>query len=75
MQQKEAGIDLIPSNDFSLYDHVLADLWGLSPRAQAMRIIENCAYPAYRNELDRYLQAAPMGHIRTELRHCFRPAS
>jgi 5-methyltetrahydropteroyltriglutamate--homocysteine methyltransferase len=22
-QQKEAGIDLIPSNDFSLYDHVL----------------------------------------------------
>lgn len=23
LQQKEAGIDLIPSNDFSLYDHVL----------------------------------------------------
>lgn len=29
-----------------------------------MRIIENCAHPAYRNALDRYLQAAPMGHIR-----------
>ena len=26
-----------------------------------MRIIENCAHPAYRNALDRYLQAAPMG--------------
>jgi len=23
LQQKEAGIDLIPSNDFSFYDHVL----------------------------------------------------
>ena len=26
LQQEEASIDLIPSNDFSLYDHVLADL-------------------------------------------------
>src|ERR1700761_7958016 len=23
MQQKDAGVDLIPSNDFSFYDHVL----------------------------------------------------
>lgn len=71
LQQKEAGIDLIPSNDLSLYDHVLADLRGLSPRARAMRIIENCAHPAYRDALHRYLQAAPMGHIRHDLRHCF----
>ena len=62
---------MIPSNDFSLYDHVLADLRGLSPRARAMRIIENCAHPAYRDALHRYLQAAPMGHIRHDLRHCF----
>src|SRR5271165_2686684 len=49
----------------------LADLRGLSPRARAMRIIENCAHPAYRDALHRYLQAAPMGHIRHDLRHCF----
>ena len=64
LQQKEAGIDLIPSNDLGLYNHILADLRDLSPRARAIRIIENCAHPAYRDALHRYLQAAPMGHIR-----------
>ena len=49
----------------------LADLRGLSPRARAVRIIENCAHPAYRDALNRYLAAAPMGHIRHDLRHCF----
>ena len=61
LQQEEASIDLIPSNDFSLYDHVLADLRGLSLSARAIRIIENCAHPAYRDALHRYVQAAPMG--------------
>ena len=71
LQQKEVGIDLIPSNDLGLYNHILADLRDLSPRARAIRIIENCAHPACRDALHRYLQAAPMGHIRHDLRHCF----
>ena len=49
----------------------LADLRGLSPSARALRIIENCAHPAYRDALHHYLEAAPMGHVRHDLRHCF----
>jgi propionyl-CoA:succinyl-CoA transferase len=49
----------------------LADLRGLAPMARAQRIIENCAHPAYRDTLRRYLDRAPMGHIRHDLRHCF----
>lgn len=49
----------------------LADLRGLSPTARALRIINNCAHPAYRDALHRYLEAAPMGHVRHDLQHCF----
>ena len=49
----------------------LADLRGLSPMARSRRIIENCAHPAYRDALYRYLEGAPMGHIRHDLRRCF----
>ena len=49
----------------------LADLRGLAPTARARRIIENCAHPAYRDTLNRYLDRAPMGHIPHDLRHCF----
>jgi acetyl-CoA hydrolase len=49
----------------------VADLRGLSPRARAARLIENCAHPAYRDALLRYLEDAPMGHIRHDLRRCF----
>ena len=49
----------------------LADLRGLSPTARSRRIIENCAHPAYRDALYRYLEGAPMGHIRHDLRRCF----
>lgn len=49
----------------------LADLRGLAPLARARRIIENCAHPAYRDHLLRYLESAPMGHIRHDLRRCF----
>jgi len=49
----------------------LADLRGLAPLARARRIIEKCAHPAYREALHRYLDGAPMGHIRHDLRHCF----
>ena len=48
-----------------------ADLRGLAPMARARRIIDNCAHPAYRDALHRYLEAAPMGHIRHDLRRCF----
>jgi len=49
----------------------LADLRGLGPTARARRIIDNCAHPAYRDALHRYLEGAPMGHIRHDLRRCF----
>ncbi len=49
----------------------LADLRGLSPRARAARLIGNCAHPAYRDALSRYVEDAPMGHIRHDLRRCF----
>jgi len=52
-------------------DQGLADLRGLSPVARARRIIENCGHPAYRDYLRRYLETAPMGHIRHDLRRCF----
>jgi len=52
-------------------DRGLADLRGLSPLARARRIIDRCAHPAYQDYLHRYLESAPMGHIRHDLRHCF----
>jgi acetyl-CoA hydrolase len=39
--------------------------------ARAQRVIENCAHPAYRDTLLRYIEKSPMGHIRHDLRHCF----
>jgi acyl-CoA hydrolase len=39
--------------------------------ARARRIIDTCAHPAYREALHRYLEEAPMGHIRHDLRRCF----
>jgi succinate CoA transferase len=52
-------------------DQGLADLRGLPPEQRARRIIDNCAHPAYRDYLHHYLDSAPMGHIRHDLRHCF----
>ena len=49
----------------------LADLRGLAPLTRARRIIDNCAHPAYRDALHRYLEKAPMGHIGHDLRRCF----
>ncbi|MGC8641812.1 MAG: succinate CoA transferase [Isosphaeraceae bacterium] len=49
----------------------LADLRGLSPIVRARRIIDCCAHPAYRDYLHHYLESAPMGHIRHDLRRCF----
>ena len=40
--QKEAGIDVIPSNDFSFYDHVLdhIQLFGVSTNSKGGQWIE-----------------------------------
>ncbi|MGO9601778.1 MAG: succinate CoA transferase [Isosphaeraceae bacterium] len=49
----------------------VADLRGLAPIPRARRIIDRCAHPAYRDYLHHYLEKAPMGHIRHDLRRCF----
>ncbi len=52
-------------------EYGLADLRGLSPIARSGRIIDQCAHPAYRDYLHHYVESAPMGHIRHDLRRCF----
>ena len=52
-------------------DQGLADLRGLGPAARAERIIDNCAHPAYRPYLHRYLERASVGHISHDLATCF----
>jgi propionyl-CoA:succinyl-CoA transferase len=49
----------------------LADLRGLGPLERAKTIIENCAHPAYRPYLHRYVEQSPPGHIRHDLSKCF----
>ncbi|WP_165248691.1 succinate CoA transferase [Paludisphaera soli] len=49
----------------------LADLRGLAPMARARAIIDHCAHPAYRPYLHHYLETAPMGHLRHDMRRCF----
>lgn len=49
----------------------LADLRGLAPYDRARRIIDNCAHPAYRDYLRHYLESAPMGHLRHDMKRCF----
>ena len=52
-------------------DQGLADLRGLGPMRRAKTIINNCAHPAYRDYLHRYLERSRVGHIRHNLRECF----
>ncbi len=52
-------------------DQGLADLRGLGPMQRAQAIIENCAHPAYRDYLHRYVERARVGHIRHDLRTAF----
>jgi propionyl-CoA:succinyl-CoA transferase len=49
----------------------LADLRGLGPAERARRIIERCAHPTYRDYLHRYIDSAPVGHVRHDLGRCF----
>lgn len=52
-------------------DQGLADLRGLGPMERAKTIIEKCAHPMYKDYLYKYLEEAPMGHIRHDLLKCF----
>lgn len=49
----------------------LADLRGLGPIERARTIIDKCAHPMYRDYLRKYIENAPMGHIRHDLDKCF----
>ncbi len=49
----------------------LADLRGKGPAERAETVISNCAHPAYRDYLRRYVAEAPMGHIRHDLDRAF----
>jgi succinate CoA transferase len=49
----------------------IADLRGLSPVRRAEAIIENCAYPNYRDYLRTYLSSAQKGHVRHNLDNAF----
>lgn len=49
----------------------IADLRGLGPLERAHAIINNCAHPAFRDYLHKYLENSPQGHIRHDLRKCF----
>jgi acetyl-CoA hydrolase len=49
----------------------LADLRGLGPRERARQIIEQCAHPAFRDYLHRYVESSPPGHLRHDLGRCF----
>jgi acetyl-CoA hydrolase len=52
-------------------DQGLADLRGLGPMQRAKCLIDNCAHPAYRDYLRRYLEGSRIGHIRHDLKRCF----
>jgi len=66
----------VDSNEHSVQvivtDQGLADLRGLGPMQRARTIIDNCAHPAYREYLNDYIRGARVGHIRHDLRECFR---
>ncbi len=52
-------------------DQGLADLRGLGPMQRAKIIIENCAHPAYREYLWKYVENSRVGHIRHNLETSF----
>ena len=48
-------------------DQGLADLRGLGPTQRARLIIEQCAHPAYRDYLWKYIERSRVGHIPHDL--------
>jgi acetyl-CoA hydrolase len=65
MDHSEHSIQIIAT------EQGLADVRGLSPLDRAVKIIDHCAHPAYRDYLHKYMERAPMGHIRHDLRRVF----
>ena len=65
----------IDSNEHSVQvivtEQGLADLRGVGPMQRARAIIENCAHPAYRDYLIKYVRESKPGHIRHDLRKAF----
>lgn len=65
----------IDSNEHSVQivvtEQGIADLRGMGPIHRAKAIIDNCAHPAYRDYLHRYLERSRVGHIRHNLRECY----
>lgn len=59
------------SVQFVITEQGFADLRGLAPAERARRLIDNCAHPAYRDYLHRYIEGSPPGHIRHDLDRCF----
>jgi propionyl-CoA:succinyl-CoA transferase len=53
-------------------DQGLADMRGLGPAERAKNIIEKCAHPIYRPYLHQYLEKSRMGHLRHNLKECFK---
>ena len=52
-------VDHIPQDvDILVTEHGLADLRDLAPRERAIRVIENCAHPDYRDALKDYFERA-----------------
>lgn len=49
----------------------LADLRGLGPVERARCIIDTCAHPAFRDYLHNYIEQAPLGHLRHDLKKAF----
>ncbi len=49
----------------------MADLRGLGPVQRAVKIIENCAHPMYRDTLLKYLKDSGTGHLPHNLTDCF----
>lgn len=66
----------VDSNEHSVQvivtEQGLADLRGLGPMQRARAIIDNCAHPAYRDILNGYIERSRVGHIRHNLRECYR---
>ncbi|MCA9187030.1 MAG: succinate CoA transferase [Pirellulaceae bacterium] len=52
-------------------EHGLADLRGVAPLQRARMLIDNCAHPAYRDYLHRYVADSGSGHVPHDLSRCF----
>jgi propionyl-CoA:succinyl-CoA transferase len=59
------------SVDVLVTEHGVADLRGKDPRQRAVTVIENCAAPAYREQLRDYLKFVKPGHEPLSFKACF----